>query len=124
MDELERDTIIVKWTRHHGLRIPYRKWWGGVGHYEPDFLVELVGGTKELREIKGDYFLSAPDTTRKFRAGEDFCRRRGMAFKVVTKTAVDPSNWVQSEYVTIAESVQPDESDGTDWRVWLRRLFR
>jgi hypothetical protein len=93
MDELERDPLVVRWTRHHGLRIPYRKWLGNRGHYEPDFLVELAGGDKELREVKGEHLLGDNNTQRKLRAGDDFCRQRGMKFKLVTKSIVDPSTW-------------------------------
>lgn len=93
MQELELDPMVKRWTRHHRLRIPYRKWWGGNGHYEPDFLVEIEGGEKEIREVKGTHLLTDLNTRRKFQAGEVFCRQRGMVFKVVTKTQVDPSDW-------------------------------
>ncbi|TAJ91175.1 hypothetical protein EPO44_14660, partial [bacterium] len=53
MRELELDPMVKSWTRHHGLRIPYRKWWGSNGYYEPDFLIEIEGGQKEIREVKG-----------------------------------------------------------------------
>jgi hypothetical protein len=105
MLELERDPLVGRWTRHHGLRIPYRKWWGGSGHYEPDFLVELVDGCKELREVKGEHLFSDGNTTRKLRAGEAFCRQRGMTFRVVTKSKVDPAAWALEEpTISVAEA--------------------
>ena len=104
MDELERDPMVIRWTRHHGLRIPYRKWWGGRGHYEPDFLVELAGGTKELREVKGEHLFKNANTGRKLRAGEYFCRDRGMVFKVITKSHIDPEIWGPAVRVTIEDA--------------------
>src|SRR3989338_5148083 len=63
MRELELDPMVRRWTRHHGLRIPYRKWWGSNGYYEPDFLVEIQGGQKEIREVKGTHLRSEEHTS-------------------------------------------------------------
>lgn len=104
MDELDRDPMVIRWTRHHGLRIPYQKWWGGNGRYEPDFLVELAGGNKELREVKGEHLLADRNTTRKLRAGDRFCRERGMTFRVVTKSRVDPSVWAPEPRIHLEEA--------------------
>jgi hypothetical protein len=93
MDELDRDPLVARWTRHHGLRVPYRKWWGGRGLYEPDFLVELLDGAKELREVKGEHLFADANTPRKLRAGDQFCRERGMVYRVITKSPVDPEHW-------------------------------
>lgn len=103
MRELELDPMVKRWTRHHDLRIPYRKWWGGKGYYEPDFLVEIQGGQKEIREVKGTHLLTDLNTKRKFQAGEAFCRQRDMVFKVVTKTQVDPSDWSLPQDVKVEE---------------------
>ncbi|MBM4049699.1 MAG: hypothetical protein FJ279_31775 [Planctomycetes bacterium] len=103
MDELERDPLVTQWTRHHGFRIPYRKWWGGRGYYEPDFLVELVDGNRELREVEGEQLFRDANTTRKLLAGDGFCRERGMAFRVVTKSAVDPATWSPVGRVTVED---------------------
>jgi hypothetical protein len=105
MDELERDPLVVRWTRHHGVRIPYQKRFGSRGHYEPDFLVELAGGDKELREVKGEHLLGDNNTQKKLRAGDEFCRQRGMKFKVVTKSAVDPSMWRPETPVAMDEAL-------------------
>jgi|GEM_PF-299595 len=105
MDELDKDPMITKWTKHHGLRIPYRKWWGARGHYVPDFLVELVGGTKELREVKGTHLFQDMNTARKLKAGDEFCRSRGMVYRVITKDRVDPALWTPTENIVIEEAV-------------------
>lgn len=104
MRELELDPMVKRWTHHHDLRIPYRKWWGGKGYYEPDFLVEIQGGQKEIREVKGTHLLTDLNTKRKFQAGEAFCRQRDMVFKVVTKTQVDPSDWSLPQHVKVEDS--------------------
>ena len=111
MDELDRDSLVVRWTRHHDLRIPYRKWWGVRGYYEPDFLVELAGGERELREVKGGHLFADANTSRKLRAGDGYCRDRGMVFRVVTKERVDPESWGPGVSVVVEEaplSVRPE----------------
>jgi len=104
MRELELDPMVKRWTHHHDLRIPYRKWWGGKGYYEPDFLVEIEGGQKEIREVKGTHLLADLNTKRKFQAGEVYCRQRDMVFKVVTKTQVNPSEWSVGQDVEVRDS--------------------
>ncbi|MFH1220587.1 MAG: TnsA endonuclease N-terminal domain-containing protein [Candidatus Eisenbacteria bacterium] len=106
MDELDRDPLVLKWTRHHGLQIPYRKWWGGQGHYKPDFLVEIAGGEREIREVKGEHLFGDPNTSRKLKAGDTFCRQHGMKFSVVTKSLVNPESWAPEAHVRL-ESPSP-----------------
>jgi len=101
MDELDRDPIILKWTRHHDLKIPYRKWWGGRGRYEPDFLIELFGGGREIREVKGDHLFGDKNTSRKLKAGEAYCREQGWKFRVITKAKVSPEIWSLDSSITI-----------------------
>ena len=81
---LEGDDTIKRWERCRSLRIPYKKANGSRGTYNPDFVVERVDGVKEIHEIKGGHLLNE-DTKRKLAAGEAFCRKRGMVFKVVTR---------------------------------------
>ena len=52
MVELERDPAVVRWTKKHGLKIPY-KVLGFPHNYLPDFLVEYKDGHKEIHETKG-----------------------------------------------------------------------
>lgn len=103
MSELDRDPMVIKWTRHHGLQIPYRKWWGGQGHYEPDFLVEISGGDKEIREVKGEHLFRDENTARKLKAGVSFCRARDMKFRVVTKSFVNPELWTPETHISVEE---------------------
>ena len=93
MDELDRDPLVVHWTRHHGIVIPYRKWWGGSGKYHPDFLVEMVGQKRALCEVKGEHLFKDGNTGRKLKAAEEYCRSHKMLFKVITKSKVDPALW-------------------------------
>lgn len=103
MQEMEHDPLVIRWTRHHDLRIPYRKWWGARGFYEPDFIVELVGGDKEIREVKGGHLFADKNTAKKLAAGERYCRECGMHYKVITKQGVNPEIWSLSEDVTVDE---------------------
>ena len=114
MDELDRDPMVLKWTRHHGLQIPYRKWWGGQGRYEPDFLVEIMDGDKEIREVKGEHLFRDANTARKLQAGEAFCRQRGMKFRVITKSSVNPELWAPEGHIQIEDhpAAQPQSVPG------------
>jgi hypothetical protein len=68
--------------------------------------VEIVGGEKEIREVKGDHLFKDINTSRKLAAGEVFCRARGMKFRVVTKSFVNPELWPPEGNVQI-ESPSP-----------------
>ena len=85
MKVLERDKTVAKWTKNHGIVIQYITEAGNVRGYHPDFLVEKIDGTIELREVKGGQFLKNPDTIRKHEAAKNWCKKRGMNFLVVTK---------------------------------------
>ena len=82
---LDADETVRRWERCRSLRIPYTKANGKKGRYNPDFIVERADGQKELHEVKGGHFLADADTQRKLAAGEDFCRKRDMVFKVITR---------------------------------------
>jgi len=82
---LDGDPLVVRWERCRSLRIPYIKARGKLGHFNPDFIVERIDGTKELHEVKGTHLLDGEDTQRKIHAGTEFALKRGMVFKVITK---------------------------------------
>ncbi len=82
---LENDPTVLRWERCRSLRIPYAKVDGSRGTYNPDFIVERTDGTKELHEVKGSHLLGDGETRRKLVAAEEFCRKRGMTFKVITR---------------------------------------
>ena len=84
---LEADETIKRWERCRSLRIPYGKANGSRGQYNPDFVVERLDGSKEVHEVKGTHLATNADTERKSAAGEDFCRKRGMTYKVVTRSS-------------------------------------
>jgi hypothetical protein len=98
---LDADATVKRWERCRSLRIPYTKADGSQGRYSPDFIVEREDGPKELHEVKGGHLLAAADTPRKFVAGEAFCRARGMNFRVVTKSFVNPELWTPERNVRI-----------------------
>ena len=82
---LDADATVKRWERCRSLRIPYTKADGKRGRYNPDFIVEHEDGQKELHEVKGGHLLADADTQRKFAAGEEFCRKRKMVYKVITR---------------------------------------
>lgn len=82
---LDSDKTVKRWERCRSLMIPYTKSNGNRGRYNPDFIIEREDGQKEIHEVKGSHLLSDADTRRKLAAGEEFCRKRGMIFKVITR---------------------------------------
>jgi len=84
MVELERDPAVKRWTKKHGIKIPY-KFLGLVRHYLPDFVVEYKDGNKEIHETKGLPLLLWLSTKLKGQTAEEFCKARGWKYKVITK---------------------------------------
>lgn len=84
MVELERDPGVLSWTKKHGIKIPY-KLLGFTHHYLPDFLVEYRDGSKELHETKGLPLLLWLSTKIKGETAEEWCRKQGWKYKVITK---------------------------------------
>ena len=84
MVELERDAAVVRWTKKHGLKIPYNIF--GFPHkYLPDFLVEYRDGHKEVHETKGLPLMLWLSTKLKAQAAEDFFEKLGWRYKMITK---------------------------------------
>lgn len=84
MVELERDAAVIKWTKKHNLRIPY-KFLGFTKHYLPDFMVEYRDGHKEIHETKGLPLLLWTSTKLKGEAADDFFKKIGWRYKIITK---------------------------------------
>lgn len=85
MKKMDKDRMVAKWTKNHGITIQYVTEAGNVRGYRPDFLIERIDGKKELHEIKGGQYLTNLDTLRKHEAARNWCGKRGMTFVVVTK---------------------------------------
>lgn len=83
MIELEQDGGVASWTKDHGIRIPYRMLGFISRTYLPDFLVTYADGSKELHETKGAGFLFWLETHAKRRAGDAWCRQRGMIYRFI-----------------------------------------
>jgi len=84
MVELERDAAVVKWTKKHGIKIPYRLLLFK-HNYLPDFLVEYKDGSKEIHETKGLPLLLWVSTKVKGITAEEFCEQKGWKYKLITK---------------------------------------
>lgn len=83
MKELEKDQDIKKWTKNHGIIIPYWDEDGKLRGFKPDFLVEKLDGTKEIVEIKGKHLLM--QFKRKMDAAQEWCKARKISFRVISK---------------------------------------
>jgi hypothetical protein len=83
MKELEKDILVKKWTKNHGIIIPYWDEDGKLRGFKPDFLIEKEGGSKEIIEIKGRHLL--PTFKRKMEAAQEWCKARNIEFKVISK---------------------------------------
>ncbi|MEK7609028.1 MAG: TnsA endonuclease N-terminal domain-containing protein [Patescibacteria group bacterium] len=84
MVELERDGAVVRWTKRHGLKIPY-KVFGFPHKYLPDFLVEYKDGHKEIHETKGLPLMLWLSTKIKRQAAEEYFEKLGWKYKMITK---------------------------------------
>ena len=83
MNELEKDADVAKWTKNHGIVIPYWDEDGKLRGFKPDFLIEKGDGSKEIIEIKGKHLL--PQFKRKMDAAQEWCKSRKMGFRVISK---------------------------------------
>ena len=81
--ELERMGGVTRWTKDHGIRIPYRVLGVIPRNYLPDFLVTFADGSKELHETKGAGFLFWLETHAKRAAADEWCRRQGMRYRFI-----------------------------------------
>lgn len=82
--ELERDPAVKSWTKKHSIKIPY--YLLGFRHnYLPDFLVTYNDGSRELHETKGLPMLLWLSTKLKGESAEEFCKRNGWKYKMITK---------------------------------------
>ena len=82
--QLETDTNVLAWTKKHNIIIKYRNNKGGISRYFPDFLVRRKNQTHlELVEIKGEHLRHDPNTGLKAKAAEDWCKQRGMVYRLI-----------------------------------------
>lgn len=54
-------------------------------NYIPDFIIQFVDNTKEMWEVKPLKETTNPINVAKFRSGNNFCKRFGMKFRIVTE---------------------------------------
>ncbi len=83
MEELEKDSKVLKWTKNHGIRIPYFNLDGKLAHYVPDFLIEYADGSQEIVEIKGKHLLTNKITKLKATAAQEWCKKRGIKYRLI-----------------------------------------
>jgi arabinogalactan endo-1,4-beta-galactosidase len=83
MRELEHEGGVVKWTKEHGIKIPYRIFGIISRNYLPDFLVTFADGSQELHETKGAGFLFWLETHAKRAAADTWCKSRSMKYKFI-----------------------------------------
>lgn len=87
MKRLEKDPTVAKWTKKHSIRIPYVDDMGFRKTFEPDFLVEMINGNKEIHEVKGTQFMNR-ETQLKVNAAKRFCEQRKMVFRLISKIQI------------------------------------
>jgi hypothetical protein len=84
MKDLEADESVLKWTKNHGIIIPYWDSDGKLRGYKPDFLVQTKDSI-EIREIKGGHLLRTEQFKRKISAAEEWCKARKMKFRIISR---------------------------------------
>ena len=81
---LDSNNEVAAWTKKHNIIIRYRNKNGGISRYLPDFLVRHKNtGLLELIEIKGGHLKHDPNVTAKAKAAEDWCKQRGMEYRLI-----------------------------------------
>ncbi len=85
MRELEGDNTVEKWTKNHGIRIPYQDDDKKYKYYKPDFLVERIDGTVELVEIKSPHILKTSNTQRKMECAKKWCGARDIQYRLISR---------------------------------------
>ena len=83
MKELEGDDSVRKWTKNHGIRIPYED--NKHKYYNPDFLVERTDGMIELVEMKSKHLLKTTGTQRKADYARKWCDARGIEYRLISR---------------------------------------
>ena len=84
MERLDADPSVRKWTKRHGIVVPWIDARRRQRKYRPDFLVEYADGSKALIEVKGANYVDSQEVQRKRMAAERWCERRGMAYSIET----------------------------------------
>lgn len=87
MHYLDDNPAVVRWTKKHGLKIPYT-FLGFKRDYLPDFLVELKDGSKEIHETKGLPFLLWLSVKVKRQSAERWCQNHGYKYKFITHSFI------------------------------------
>ena len=85
MVRLDADPEVSKWQKRHSVSIPWIDPNGARRNYRPDFLVEYEDGRKVILEVKNLMLLDSPSVLRKENAAREWCRKRGMEYKLATQ---------------------------------------
>jgi len=83
MEKLEKDDVVKKWTKNHGIIIPYWDENTKLRGFKPDFLIEKEDEIIEIIEIKGRHLL--PQFKKKMEAAHKWCKARKIIFRVISK---------------------------------------
>lgn len=80
MQELDAEQVVLRWTKRHGITIPYLHQ-GITKQYVPDFLIEKSDGTVVLEEVKG-YIKDRLQHDAKCSAAMAWCSLKGYVYTV------------------------------------------
>ena len=78
---LQLNSQNIKWTKNHGIKIPYVDVNGRNHYYIPDILV----GDKILEEIKPVRLIHLDNNPEKFFAAKKYCSKNNLTFKIITE---------------------------------------
>lgn len=84
MTRLDQDPAVRKWTKKHGIVIPWTDARHRQRRYIPDFLVEYNDNSLALIEVKAANRVDSAEVQRKRFAAEQWCRRRDMQYEIAT----------------------------------------
>lgn len=88
MVQLDNDSRVVKWTKSHGIVVPYQ-YRGKSFNCVPDFLIQYDNNMLCVEEIKGKV---TPKEIAKRDAIENYCNLKGYLFRFTTMLELDKDN--------------------------------
>ena len=87
---LQLDKLNVKWTKKHGIRIPYIDPLGNIRNYVPDFLIE----DSIIEEVKPHNLVRSKvdNNNLKYDAAIEFCKNNNYTYRIITEKDLETIN--------------------------------
>ena len=84
MELLDADPGVRKWTKKHGIVIPWVDERLRRRKYRPDFLVEMTDGARKIVEVKGANMLDSASVRLKAESARNWCAQRDIEYEIAS----------------------------------------